>query len=166
MSRRNRESTFGRSYLLQLCRATHRHFGSTRPPNVSPILGPLVIARFQHCRSSSQALHQRVLGVLSTPPKHRAGNECRGRRCQRRLGCWQHPPRSDTYFPLIPKLLQFDVKDAVLLDIQFQATAFGRLILLRNTFRIDGQGYWCPIPCNRVLEEGQEHDPVTALTQF
>ncbi len=41
---------------------------------------------------------------MSWIAKHRAGQKGRGRRCQRRLGCWQHPPRSDSYFPLIPKV--------------------------------------------------------------
>ena len=29
----------------------------------------------------------------ATSSKDRRSNHCRGRRCQRRLGCWQHPPR-------------------------------------------------------------------------
>ena len=35
--------------------------------------------------------------TTSEPAKDRCSNNCRGRRCQRRFGCWQHPPRCDSY---------------------------------------------------------------------
>jgi len=37
--------------------------------------------------------------------KDRRSNHCRGRRCQRRLGCWQHPSRWDSYCCASPKPL-------------------------------------------------------------